>query len=158
MSRQRVASPEYCLYMALLGEHPASWHGREDFTEYRNGWKAKCRYSLMTGSSLFTASFFATTDQSNAQMDGLTSSGLQGRLPLRRVEAGDLGIGLIRSCKEGCVNRPGTPSSGRYRHFAFQPLAVLGKILPDRGHDARMLTQQGHGIGIFGRCHRAGVT
>jgi adenosine kinase len=72
MSRQRGGiAPNIAYTMALLGEHPRVMATvGEDFAEYRS-WldKAGVDTSLMEAiPGLFTASFFATTDQSNAQI------------------------------------------------------------------------------------------
>jgi len=72
MSRQRGGvAPNIAYSMALLGEHPRVMATvGEDFTEYR-AWLEKMGVdtSLMEViPGLFTASFFATTDQTNAQI------------------------------------------------------------------------------------------
>lgn len=72
MSRQRGGvAPNIAYSMALLGEHPRVMATvGEDFTEYR-AWLEKVGVdtSLMEViPGLFTASFFATTDQTNAQI------------------------------------------------------------------------------------------
>jgi adenosine kinase len=72
MSRQKGGvAPNIAYAMALLGEHPRVMATvGEDFEEYR-AWldRAGVNTDLMTVvPGLFTASFFATTDQSNAQI------------------------------------------------------------------------------------------
>jgi adenosine kinase len=72
MSRQRGGiAPNIAYTMALLGEHPRVMATvGEDFSDYR-AWldKTGVDTSLMeVVPGLFTASFFATTDQSNAQL------------------------------------------------------------------------------------------
>jgi adenosine kinase len=72
MSRQRGGiAPNIAYTMALLGQHPRVMATvGEDFGEYR-AWldKAGVDTSLMeVVPGLFTASFFATTDRSNAQL------------------------------------------------------------------------------------------
>ena len=72
MSRQRGGvAPNIAYSMALLGEHPRVMATvGEDFSEYR-AWLEKVGVdtSLMEViPGLFTASFFATTDQTNAQI------------------------------------------------------------------------------------------
>ena len=72
MSRQRGGiAPNIAYTMALLGQHPRVMATvGEDFADYR-AWldKAGVDTSLMeVVPGLFTASFFATTDRSNAQL------------------------------------------------------------------------------------------
>jgi adenosine kinase len=72
MSRQRGGiAPNIAYTMALLGEHPRVMATvGEDFEEYRQALESKgVDTSLMQViPGLYTASFFATTDQSNAQI------------------------------------------------------------------------------------------
>jgi adenosine kinase len=72
MSRQRGGvAPNIAYSMALLGEHPRVMAAvGEDFGEYRQALEAVgVDTSLMvTIPGLYTASFFATTDRSNAQI------------------------------------------------------------------------------------------
>jgi adenosine kinase len=72
MSRQRGGiAPNIAYTMALLGEHPRVMATvGEDFEEYRQWLESK---GVDTGlmqiiPGLYTASFFATTDQSNSQI------------------------------------------------------------------------------------------
>ena len=72
MSRQRGGiAPNIAYTMALLGEHPRVMATvGEDFVEYRQWLESKgvdtAQMEVVPG--LYTASFFATTDQSNAQI------------------------------------------------------------------------------------------
>ena len=72
MSRQRGGiAPNIALTMALLGEHPRVMATvGEDFEEYRTWLESKgvdtALMQVVPG--LYTASFFATTDQANAQI------------------------------------------------------------------------------------------
>lgn len=72
MSRQRGGiAPNIAYTMALLGEHPRVMATvGEDFEEYRQALESKgvdtALMQVIPG--LYTASFFATTDQSNAQI------------------------------------------------------------------------------------------
>jgi adenosine kinase len=72
MSRQRGGvAPNIAYTMALLGEHPRVMATvGEDFDEYRKWLESKgvdtALMQIIPG--LYTASFFATTDQSNAQI------------------------------------------------------------------------------------------
>jgi len=72
MSRQRGGiAPNIAYTMALLGEHPRVMATvGEDFNEYRQWLESKgvdtTLMQIIPG--LYTASFFATTDQSNAQI------------------------------------------------------------------------------------------
>src|SRR5512136_2491244 len=72
MSRQRGGiAPNIAYTMALLGEHPHVMATvGEDFGEYRAWLESKgvdtALMKMVPG--LYTASFFATTDQSNAQI------------------------------------------------------------------------------------------
>jgi len=72
MSRQRGGiAPNIAYTMALLGEHPRVMATvGEDFAEYRSWLESKgVDATLMqVVPDLYTASFFATTDQSNAQI------------------------------------------------------------------------------------------
>jgi adenosine kinase len=72
MSRQRGGiAPNIAYTLALLGEHPRVMATvGEDFSDYRQWLEGKgVDTSLMqVVPGLFTASFFATTDQSNAQI------------------------------------------------------------------------------------------
>jgi adenosine kinase len=72
MSRQRGGiAPNIAYTMALLGEHPRVMATvGEDFSDYRQWLESKgVDTSLMrVVPGLYTASFFATTDQSNAQI------------------------------------------------------------------------------------------
>ena len=72
MSRQRGGvAPNIAYSMALLGEHPRVMATvGEDFGDYRNWLEGKgVDTTLMeVVPNVFTASFFATTDQSNAQL------------------------------------------------------------------------------------------
>ena len=92
MSRQRGGiAPNMAYTMALLGEHPRVMATvGEDFTEYRQWLEGKgVDTSLMTVvPGLFTASFFATTDQSNAQIASFYpgAMGVAARQSLRDVK------------------------------------------------------------------------
>jgi len=92
MSRQRGGiAPNIAYTMALLGEHPRVMATvGEDFTEYRQWLEGKgVDTSLMTVvPGLFTASFFATTDQSNAQIASFYpgAMGVAARQSLRDVK------------------------------------------------------------------------
>ncbi len=72
MSRQRGGiAPNIAYTMALLGEHPRVMATvGEDFGEYRQWLESKGVDTAMMQEipGLYTASFFATTDQSNAQI------------------------------------------------------------------------------------------
>jgi adenosine kinase len=93
MSRQRGGiAPNIAYTMALLGEHPRVMATvGEDFSEYRQWLESKgVDTSLMKViSGLYTASFFATTDQSNAQIASFYpgAMGVAGQQSLRDVQA-----------------------------------------------------------------------
>jgi adenosine kinase len=92
MSRQRGGiAPNIAYTMALLGEHPSVMATvGEDFSEYRQWLESKgVNTSMMKViSGLYTASFFATTDQSNAQIASFYpgAMGVAGQQSLRDVQ------------------------------------------------------------------------
>ena len=107
MSRQRGGiAPNIAYTMALLGEHPHVMATvGEDFGEYRQWLESKgVDTSLMQViPGLYTASFFATTDQSNAQIASF--------YPGAMAEASKQGISDLKERPNLVVVSPNAPDA-----------------------------------------------